>query len=81
MELQRIRKEEESLNLHSEKYWKVRLLAKIMERLNPMFSYQNSAFSVTPDKEGTGRVVLWREFGIVSSYTLESSFYSYRMIN
>ena len=52
-----------------------------MEKLNPMFSFQNSAFSVTPDKEGTGRVVVWREFGIVNSFTLESSFYAYRVIN
>ena len=39
-----------------------------------MFSYSTSRFVVRKSKEGTGRVVMWREAGIQNSYTLEATF-------
>ena len=39
-----------------------------------MFSYNSSRFVVQKSKEGTGRVVMWREAGIQNSYTLEATF-------
>ena len=39
-----------------------------------MFSYHSSRFVVQKSKEGTGRVVMWREAGIQNSYTLEATF-------
>ncbi len=42
-----------------------------------MFSYQNCKFRVEPDKIGTGRVVVWKEFKVTNSFTLESSFRGY----
>jgi hypothetical protein len=38
------------------------------------FSYNDSSFVVQKAKEGTGRVVMWKEFALIYSYTLECSF-------
>jgi len=38
------------------------------------FSYHCCGFGVNKSKESTGRVVVWREFSIQNSYTLEVSF-------
>ena len=38
------------------------------------FCYYNCLFGVHKSKESTGRAVVWREFNIVNSYTLECSF-------
>jgi len=38
------------------------------------FSYHNCIFGVHKSKESTGRAVVFREFGITNSYTLECSF-------
>ena len=38
------------------------------------FSYHNCLFGAHKSKEATGRVVVWKEFNIVNSYTLECSF-------
>ena len=46
------------------------LLAKNCED----FCYYNCLFGVHKSKESTGRAVVWREFNIVNSYTLECSF-------
>lgn len=37
-------------------------------------SYEGSSFHVAKSKESTGRVVMWREFNLVNSYTCEASF-------
>jgi hypothetical protein len=56
---------------------KVRLFPKVLASLSPMFDYKNCRFSVQPDKFGTSRVVIWKEFGITNSFTLETSFHGY----
>jgi cytosolic carboxypeptidase protein 2/3 len=38
------------------------------------FSYHCCLFGVHKAKEATGRVVVWKEFNIQNSYTLECSF-------
>ena len=38
------------------------------------FSYYNCLFGLHKSKESTGRAVIFREFGIQNSYTLECSF-------
>ncbi|KAL3318796.1 Cytosolic carboxypeptidase 2 [Cichlidogyrus casuarinus] len=54
----------------------------LMERLLPFlysqqipskFSFKNCRFSVHASKEATGRVVFWRQFGVLNSFTLECS--------
>lgn len=38
------------------------------------FSIVNFSFIVSKIKEATGRVVVWRQFGVIRSYTLEASY-------
>mmetsp|Transcript_15008 Transcript_15008/g.14878 ORF Transcript_15008/g.14878 Transcript_15008/m.14878 type:complete len:141 (+) Transcript_15008:1246-1668(+) len=42
--------------------------------LHSTFSYEDCSFNVSKDKESTGRVVVRREYNILNSFTLESSF-------
>ena len=39
-----------------------------------LFSMVDSSFKVQKSKDGTGRVVCWKELGITNAYTLEASF-------
>eukprot|EP00038_Savillea_parva_P024931 m.45545 g.45545 ORF g.45545 m.45545 type:complete len:827 (+) comp6663_c0_seq1:303-2783(+) len=52
----------------------VTLFPRRLAAMAPQFSYKSSRFSVTDDKEGSARVAVWREFGVVRSYTMESTF-------
>jgi len=56
---------------------KVRLLPRIIATKTPMFSYNDCGFRVKPFKEGTARVVVWKEFKVTNSFTFESSFFGY----
>uniref|UniRef100_A0A0R3T2P3 Peptidase_M14 domain-containing protein n=1 Tax=Rodentolepis nana TaxID=102285 RepID=A0A0R3T2P3_RODNA len=49
-------------------------LAEVMYDISPPFSKLASDYSVSRSKEATGRVVVWRQFGVARSYTLESSY-------
>lgn len=51
-----------------------RTLPKVLHSIAPAFSLQSCSFVVESTKESTGRVVVWRELGIVCSYTMESSY-------
>ena len=39
-----------------------------------MFNFEDCSFAVQKSKESTARIVMWREFSLVNSYTLEASF-------
>ena len=39
-----------------------------------MFSFEDCSFEVQKARESTARVVMWREFNLINSYTLEASF-------
>ena len=39
-----------------------------------MFSFDDCNFAVQKSKEATARIVMWREFNLINSFTLESSF-------
>ena len=41
---------------------------------NGYFSYRDCSFKVQKNKMGTGRVVCWRDIGILNSYTIEASY-------
>ena len=52
-----------------------RVFPKMMSLNVPdKFSYKYSTFSVHKSKEGTGRVALWRQMGILNSFTMEATF-------
>jgi hypothetical protein len=56
---------------------KVRLYPRILARNTGYFSIKDCKFKVEKGKLGTGRVVVWKEFGVTNSFTLENSFYGY----
>lgn len=41
---------------------------------NGYFSYRDCSFNIDKSKFGTGRVVSWRDLGVMASYTIEMSF-------
>lgn len=55
------------------------LLAKLvplcLSTRNRIFSLRDTKFRLEKSKEGTARIVMFRELNIVNSYTLEASFY------
>lgn len=55
---------------------------KLKERVFPllfskncdMFSFENCSFNIQKQKESTARVVVWKEYSLINSFTLECSF-------
>lgn len=45
-----------------------------MSKQSDVFDYTTCRFEVEKSKEATSRVVLWHEYGLVNSFTLESSY-------
>jgi hypothetical protein len=56
---------------------KVRLLPRIFAKRSECFSLKDCCFRVTPDKIGTARVTVWKEFKVTNSFTLEVSMWGY----
>jgi len=56
---------------------KVRLFPRIFARRSHYFSFNDCCFRVTPDRAGTARVTVWREFKVTNSFTLEVSLWGY----
>lgn len=46
----------------------------MFQQNNDMFSFEDCCFAVQKSKESCGRVVMWREFNLINSFTLEVSF-------
>ena len=55
---------------------KTRLLPKIFGKLEPIFDYNMCKFSTEKTKYYTARVVMWNEFKVANSFTLETSMYA-----
>ncbi|OMJ78385.1 hypothetical protein SteCoe_21818 [Stentor coeruleus] len=53
----------------------IRLIPYILSLKNDSFSFKNSKFRIEKGKISTARVVNFTEFNILSSFTLEASFY------
>uniref|UniRef100_A0A8C5ML15 AGBL carboxypeptidase 1 n=1 Tax=Leptobrachium leishanense TaxID=445787 RepID=A0A8C5ML15_9ANUR len=51
-----------------------RALPKILDKITPAFSMANSSFLVEKSRASTARVVVWREIGVLRSYTMESTY-------
>lgn len=56
---------------------KVRLFPRVLAKNTHMFNLKDSSFKVDKNKLGTSRIVIWKEFKVTSSFTLESSFFGY----
>ena len=53
----------------------VKVFPSILSERVPAFSLKDCRFANERDKEATARMVMFREFNIIHSYTLEASFY------
>lgn len=52
-----------------------RLFPKVLSATSKgVFAYRDCAFTIAKSKAGTGRVVAWRDIGILGAYTVEVSF-------
>ena len=49
-------------------------LPRVLHNIAPAFSLGSCSFIVEQSKESTARVVVWREIGVVRSYTMESTY-------
>jgi hypothetical protein len=53
----------------------LRILPLLCCHRNPSFSFAGCSFKIEKSKESTGRVVVFRDFNIMNSFTLECSFH------
>lgn len=51
-----------------------RTLPRVLHNIAPAFSLGSCSFIVEPSKESTARVVVWKEIGVIRSYTMESTY-------
>uniref|UniRef100_F6SUI8 tubulin-glutamate carboxypeptidase n=1 Tax=Ornithorhynchus anatinus TaxID=9258 RepID=F6SUI8_ORNAN len=51
-----------------------RTLPKILDKVAPAFVMSSCSFLVEKSRAATARVVVWRELGVLRSYTMESSY-------
>ena len=58
---------------------KTRLLPRILAKKCHLFDYHQCSFKVENEKLNTARVIVWKEFKVTNSFTLESSMYAYTM--
>lgn len=58
---------------------KIRILPRILARKSHILNYHQCSFKVEPDKLTTARVIVWREFKVPNSFTLESSIFAYEV--
>mmetsp|Transcript_5071 Transcript_5071/g.7655 ORF Transcript_5071/g.7655 Transcript_5071/m.7655 type:complete len:234 (+) Transcript_5071:3048-3749(+) len=60
---------------------KTRLLPKIFASYEPIFDFSLCRFSQEKTKYNTARVVVWNEFKVTNSFTLETSMHGKQKIN
>ena len=63
--------------LHNERYFKSKIFPKMLGEKTQMFRFWSCKFRIEKSKIKTARVVLFREFGIMNCFTLESSFHGF----
>ena len=54
----------------------IKIVPYLLDQKNKIFSFADCKFANEKEKESTGRLVFFKEFGILNSYTMESTFYS-----
>lgn len=51
-----------------------RIFPRILWKTSQNFSFQDCSFAMQKSKESTARVVVYKQFGLINSYTMEASF-------
>ena len=54
----------------------IRLIPYLLSQKSKLFSFTDCKFANEKEKESTARLVLFKEFSVLNSYTLESTFYA-----
>jgi hypothetical protein len=54
----------------------IKLIPYMLSQKNRCFQFTDCKFANERDKESTGRMVMFKEFSVLNSYTLESTFYA-----
>ncbi len=52
----------------------IKIFPKLLAKMSTSFSYKNCSFNLSQLKLNTGRIVMYSEFGIKHSFTMEASF-------
>lgn len=60
---------------HLHKNSAVRVVPLLLSQRNRDFSYKSSHFELEKNKEGTARIVVFKEFKVAQSFTCEASFF------
>ena len=63
--------------LHSDKYYTVRLLPKLISDQSPPFRFPACHFRCEASKLQSARLVIWKELHLANSFTVECSLYGY----
>lgn len=63
--------------LHNERYFKSKVLPKLIDERTQMFRFYSCKFRIEKSKVKTARVVMFKEFGIMTCFTLEASFHGF----
>ncbi|XP_063683074.1 cytosolic carboxypeptidase 2-like isoform X5 [Bolinopsis microptera] len=58
-----------------------RVFPNMMSRNTSKFKYSSCRFKVQKKKEGTGRIVMWQQMGILNSFTMEATFAGYNNVH
>ncbi len=69
-----------SANSGSFSSWtQVRMLPRLLAKRCHLLDYHQCKFAVEPAKMSTARVIVWKEFRVANSFTLETSMYAYTL--
>jgi hypothetical protein len=63
--------------LHNKRYFGLRILPKLMSEKTEMFRFYSCKFRNEKSKAKSARLVVWKEFNLMNSFTLETSFHGY----
>jgi hypothetical protein len=55
----------------------MRVIPKLISDKSDMFRYFSCKFRIEKSKKKAARIVLWREYNIMNSFTFEASFHGY----
>jgi hypothetical protein len=56
------------------------LIPEFVSQICPIFNIKDCRFALEKEKETTARIVLFKELGILNSYTLETTFFKSDLI-
>lgn len=62
-----------SYSIHEPNYYKCRILAKLIEKVDSNFRFHSCSFSIDEEKKQTARAVMLEQLHVPFAYTIETS--------